>query len=203
MGDVLDYWYEYRYVVPRGFSRFFGKIAELADSGVEVYWFIGNHDIWIFDYLPQELGVKVVDGNMVKEIDGKRFFLGHGDGVGKRKKSFRFIRSLFRNRAAQKLFSAIHPRWTVPFAHSWSSHSRRSHTDIEKVIERGKQSLLDFAKEYNAASHVDYFVFGHIHCLERIEVAPDSSLIILGDWINLFSYAEFDGKTMRLDCYSK
>lgn len=203
MGDVLDYWYEYRYVVPRGFSRFFGKIAELADSGVEVYWFIGNHDIWIFDYLPQELGVKVVDGNMVKEIDGKRFFLGHGDGVGKRKKSFRFIRSLFRNRIAQKLFSAIHPRWTVPFAHSWSSHSRRSHTDIEKVIERGKQSLLDFAKEYNAASHVDYFVFGHIHCLERIEVAPDSSLIILGDWINLFSYAEFDGKTMRLDCYSK
>ena len=97
LGDILDYWYEYRYVVPRGFTRFFGKIAELSDLGVKIYWFIGNHDIWIFDYLPSELGVTVVDGPMVKDISGKRFFLDHGDAVGKRKLSFRILRSVFRN----------------------------------------------------------------------------------------------------------
>ena len=116
LGDILDYWYEYRYVVPRGFTRFFGKIAELSDLGVKIYWFIGNHDIWIFDYLPSELGITVVDGPMVKDISGKRFFLDHGDAVGKRKLSFRILRSVFRNKVCQKLYAAIHPRWTIPFA---------------------------------------------------------------------------------------
>ena len=125
LGDILDYWFEYRYVVPRGFTRFFGKIAELTDLGVKVYWFIGNHDIWIFDYLPNELGVEVIDGEVTKEIDGKVFFLAHGDGVGKQPRSFRMLRSLFRNRFCQKLYSAIHPRWTIPFALSWSNSSRK------------------------------------------------------------------------------
>lgn len=120
LGDILDYWYEYRYVVPRGFVRFFGKLAELADKGIRIVWFIGNHDIWIFDYLPSELGIEVVDGSLVEEIDGKIFFMTHGDGIGRLKPSFRFLRGLFRNKACQKAFSAIHPRWTVPFAYSLS-----------------------------------------------------------------------------------
>ena len=134
MGDILDYWYEYRNVVPRGYVRFLGALAELVDSGVEVTWFIGNHDIWIFDYLPNEIGVKVVDGYQVKDIDGKRFFLSHGDGLGKLKFGFKIIRSVFRNRFCQWLFSAIHPRWTVPFAHRWSSHSR-NYSDEKPVFE--------------------------------------------------------------------
>lgn len=113
LGDVLDYWYEYRYVVPRGFTRFFGAVARLADSGVKVTWFIGNHDIWISDYIPRELGVKVVDGYEVVELGCKRFFLSHGDGLGRLPRGFRFIRSMFRNRTCQRLFSAIHPRWTA------------------------------------------------------------------------------------------
>ena len=119
LGDILDYWYEYKTVVPRGFTRFFGKIAELSDAGIEIHWFIGNHDIWIFDYLPHELGVQVHDGTMLTEIDGKRFFLSHGDNVGKLERSFRFLRALFRNRFCQKLYAAIHPRWTVGFVHNW------------------------------------------------------------------------------------
>ena len=203
LGDILDYWFEYRYVVPRGFTRFFGKIAELTDLGVKVYWFIGNHDIWIFDYLPNELGVEVIDGEVTKEIDGKVFFLAHGDGVGKQPRSFRMLRSLFRNRFCQKLYSAIHPRWTIPFALSWSNSSRKGDDEYPEYKGEENEFLEIFANDYLKSHKVDYFVFGHIHCLERIEVAPDSSLIILGDWINLFSYAEFDGKTMRLDCYSK
>lgn len=203
MGDILDYWYEYRYVVPRGFTRFFGKIAELTDNGIEVFWFIGNHDIWIFDYLPKELGVTVIDGSLIKEIDGKRFYLAHGDGVGKRKKSFRFIRALFRNKFAQTLFSAIHPRWTVPFAHNWSSHSRKGHQSETDLIERGKASLESFSKKYNSKEHIDYFVYGHIHCVEDKEIAPGCKMIILGDWIKLFSYARFDGKDMEVSVFSK
>ena len=125
LGDVLDYWYEYRYVVPKGFVRFFGKLAELADNGVKITWLIGNHDIWIFDYLPSELGIEVADGVLEKDILGKRFFLSHGDGVGRMPLPFRFMRALFRNRFCQWLYSGIHPRWTIPFALGWSRSSRK------------------------------------------------------------------------------
>ena len=101
LGDILDYWYEYSHVVPKGFVRFFGKIAELADSGIKIHWLIGNHDIWIFDYLPRELGIEVIDGILQREILGKNFFMNHGDGVGKHKLSFRIIRSIFRNKVCQ------------------------------------------------------------------------------------------------------
>ena len=103
LGDILDYWYEYRYVVPRGFVRFFGKLAELHDRGIRIVWFIGNHDIWIFDYLPSELGVEIVDGYLDEEIDGKHFLMTHGDGIGKLKPSFKLLRRLFRNRVCQRL----------------------------------------------------------------------------------------------------
>lgn len=107
LGDILDYWYEYKTVVPRGYTRFFGKIAELTDRGIEIHWFIGNHDIWIFDYLPSELGVIVHDGTVITEIEGKTFFLSHGDNVGKRDWTFKLIRNIFRNKTCQKLYASI------------------------------------------------------------------------------------------------
>ena len=100
LGDILDYWYEYRYVVPKGFTRFFGKLAELSDNGIDIHWFIGNHDIWIFDYLPHELGITIHDGTLITEIGGKRFFLSHGDNVGKRPMTFRFLRKYFETASA-------------------------------------------------------------------------------------------------------
>lgn len=109
LGDILDYWYEYRYVVPKGFTRFFGKLAELSDNDIDIHWFIGNHDIWIFDYLPHELGITIHDGTLITEIGGKRFFLSHGDNVGKRPMTLRFLRKIFRNRFCQYLYAAIHP----------------------------------------------------------------------------------------------
>lgn len=203
MGDILDYWYEYRNVVPRGFTRFFGALSELSDSGVEITWFIGNHDIWIFDYLPKEIGLTVVDGYQVREIDGKRFFLSHGDGLGKLKFGFRLIRTLFRNRFCQWLFSGIHPRWTIPFAHKWSSHSRNFSEETPQFNGENKEPFIDFANKYlEQNDHIDYFVLGHRHILLDYELQPDSRLIVLGDWIHHFSYGKYDGESLTLHKFS-
>lgn len=198
MGDILDFWWEYRNVVPRGFTRFFGALAELADRGVEIVWFRGNHDIWIFDYLPSEIGLRVVDGPQVETILGARFFLDHGDSVGERPRNFRVLRQLFRNRLAQRMFASLHPRWTIGLAHAWSAHSRKQggFTPPSGV----GRSLVKFATDYNAAAteKIDYFIFGHQHVLERQRLESGGEAVILGDWISKFTYAVWDGSELSL-----
>ena len=202
LGDILDYWWEYRDVVPRGYVRFFGELARLADSGTEIIWFKGNHDIWIFDYLPKEIGLTVHDGVMVTEMDGKRFLLEHGDGVGRLPRTFRALRGLFRCRLAQRMYAAIHPRWTVGSAHAWSAHSRKSggYVAPDKVCD----NLVGFATDYNrnAADKIDYFVFGHLHVAVDRRLADGSRMIVLGDWISKFTYAVWDGVSMKIDTFS-
>lgn len=198
LGDVLDYWYEYHDVVPRGFVRFFGALAELADSGVRVTWLKGNHDIWIYDYLPSELGVEVVDGALAREIYGKTFFMEHGDGCGETRPSYRRMRKLFRNHTAQKLFSAIHPRWTVPFAHRWSSHSRATGADGTLQLDCN-HPLVRFAEEkLGQGDRIDYFVFGHLHVTVDRQLAGGARLIILGEGYRQMTFGVFDGKDFRL-----
>lgn len=202
LGDILDYWYEYRYVVPRGYVRFFGKLAELADLGIKITWLKGNHDIWIFDYLPSELGIVVKDGTVIEEIYGKKIFLNHGDGVGKLKPSFRFIRGMFRNRVCQWLFSGIHPRWTVPFAYRWSSHSRMEGEEKDYSDEELLRNLREFVKDYHSTHpEIDYFIFGHVHVLSREEIASGCEMIVLGEWIRSFTYAELDPQGLTLKSY--
>lgn len=203
MGDILDYWYEYKCVVPKGYTRFFGKIAELSDAGIKIHWFIGNHDIWIYDYLPKELGIEVIDGIQVKDICGKRFFLNHGDAVGKRKASFRFIRWLFRNKACQALYSLLPSCLTIPFAHSWSNHSRKSEKEnTDLYIKEYLAKLITFAKEHSSAhDDIDYYIFGHLHTVANEAVSDKARCIVLGDWIDKFSYAVFDGKTVQIMYY--
>lgn len=200
VGDVLDYWYEYRHVVPRGFTRFFGALAELADSGVEITWMIGNHDIWIFDYLPAELGIEVIDGTLVRDICGRRFFITHGDGVGRTSRSFRFLRSLFRNRLCQRLFASVHPRWTVPLAHSFSSENRGRHPVAAPYQGPAEEPLMLFAEEYlRRRPDINYFIFGHRHILVEQGLSPSCSAVILGEWIDLCSYARIaPGEPLRL-----
>ncbi len=206
MGDVLDYWYEYRTVVPRGYVRFFGALAQMADAGVKVHWFIGNHDIWLFDYVRDEIGVEIIDGCRVEEIMGKKFYLGHGDGVGPLPWGFRFIRSMFRNRVCQKLYAAIHPRWTIPFAHAWSS-TNRDFGEYETPRYEGAANepqgrfALDYLK--NVDPGINYFVFGHRHVLADESLSPTCRLIILGDWITQFTYAVFDGNDIKLAKYDE
>ena len=199
LGDILDYWYEYKYVVPRGYVRFFGKLAELSDMGIRIHWFIGNHDIWIFDYLPKEIGLTVTDGEATVEIGGKTFFLAHGDSVGKRKLSFRMLRAIFRNRTCQKMYAAIHPRWTIPFALNWSRSSRAG-DEYPEYLGEENEYLEKFAKNYTGP-HINYFIFGHRHIMLDKNIGANSRLIILGDWINFNSYAVFDGKELKLRKY--
>ena len=199
LGDILDYWFEYRYVVPKGYVRFFGKIAELADSGIKIYWFIGNHDIWIFDYLPSELGVEIVDGSQIKQIDGKTFFIAHGDGLGDESRSFRMLRAFFRNRFCQRLYAGIHPRWTVPFALNWSRSNRVNGEDRPFGCD---EPLQRFVTNYKEDQKIDYFVFGHRHVAVDKSIGNNSRLIILGDWIKLYSYAVYDGNDLRLHFFT-
>lgn len=203
LGDILDYWWEYRDVVPRGFTRFFGELARLADSGMEIIWLKGNHDIWIFDYLPQEIGLRVHDGILTTEIDGKRFLLEHGDGVGRLPWTFRALRGLFRCRLAQRLYAAIHPRWTVGFAHAWSAHSRKSGGYVAPATV--SDNLADFAEEYNSEADrkIDFFIFGHLHVLVEKRLSDGSEMIVLGDWISKFSYAYWDGEKLTTGIFRR
>ncbi|MDE6028090.1 MAG: hypothetical protein K2G23_08470, partial [Muribaculaceae bacterium] len=175
--------------------------------------FIGNHDIWIFDYLPSELGIEVIDGYLVEEIDGRKFFMTHGDGVGKLKPTFKIIRSLFRSRICQKLFAGIHPRWTVPFAYRWSDHSRHasplpSESDARRMIE----NITAFSREYlNEHPDINYFLYGHLHLLERFEIevpntrksGGSAEIIVLGEWLSQFSYAYWDGDKLEIKKYKE
>lgn len=202
LGDILDYWYEYKHVVPRGFVRFFGKLAELSDMGIRIVWFIGNHDIWIFDYLPNELGVEVVDGYAIEEIDNVKFLLTHGDGIGKLKPSFKILRKLFRNRFCQFLFAGIHPRWTVPFANNWSRHSRKIEGPSEEDAKRMTDNVLTFSNDF-VSEHPDirYFIFGHLHIFERYQLPGEAEVVILGEWISKNSYARWNGNELELKIF--
>ncbi len=201
LGDILDFWFEYRTVVPRGFVRFFAAVARLTDAGVKVYWFKGNHDMWIFDYLRDELGVEIIDEYVVHNIDGKIFFLSHGDGLGKIPTGFKYLRRIFRNNICQKLCASIHPRWILPFAHSWSSHSRGDEINyVPDYSGDDKETSMLFAREYaNAHPETDYVVVGHRHiAIDRLINGTTARLIILGDCYSQFNYAVFDGVKLKL-----
>lgn len=206
LGDILDYWWEYSTVVPRGFTRFFGELSRMADDGVEILWFKGNHDIWIFDYLPNEIGFTLCDGITVREWDGKRFLMEHGDGVGKLPLKFRLLRKLFRCRTAQRLYSLLPPRLTVGFARSWSNHSRRRGGQMKAAADPARNSLVVWADEYNRTHQdapIDFFIFGHQHVVLDRTVADGGRVIVLGDWISQFTYAVWDGTALRLEKFSE
>jgi len=200
LGDMFDFWYEYRLVAPRGFTRFLGKLSELADMGVELHFFIGNHDIWTFDYLEKEIGMKIYRKPCITEIYGKKFFLAHGDGLGDPSLRFKLIRALFHNRLAQILFSALHPRIGVGIGLFWSKLSRKKKEKgfSEKYLGEDKEHLVQFAKTYNS-EHIDFFVFGHRHIILDLELKNKSRVAILGDWMELFSYAVFDGEKFSVE----
>ena len=204
LGDILDYWYEYRYVVPRGYVRFFGKLAELSDAGIKIIWLKGNHDIWIFDYLPYELGIEVKDGSLIEEIHGRKCFLNHGDGVGRLEPSFKFIRGMFRSGFCQWLFAGIHPRWTVPFAYKWSAHSRKGGESKGLPDESLLKNLKNFVKDYHHYHpDIEYFIFGHVHVLNREVFESGCEMVVLGEWIRTFSYAKMDDEGLKLLIWDK
>ncbi|MDO5016979.1 MAG: UDP-2,3-diacylglucosamine diphosphatase [Porphyromonas sp.] len=209
VGDIFDYWFEYKYVVPRGYTRIIGKLADMADHGVEIHLFTGNHDIWIFDYLPTEIGCQVHREPLMFESDGQMFYISHGDEIITDDRGFRILRSIFHNKICQKLYAAIHPWFTVGFAHRWALHSRKKGLQHPEQYEyRGERNeyMVQFAKEY-LRSHSDnppnYFIFGHRHIMLDLMISRNSRVAILGDWITHFSYATWDGHTFALHTFEE
>lgn len=198
LGDMLDYWFEYRKVVPRGFTRFLGKIAEITDQGIPVHYFTGNHDVWIFDYLPEEIGVQVHRKPLIREMDGKKFYIAHGDGLGPGDRSYLFLKKIFTSKILQWLYARIHPNCATSFAHFWSKRSRFAKGISVEYKGDDKEELLIFARELIQKEHFDFFIFGHRHIPLEYSLNEKSKVIILGDWIVNNTYAVFDGETVYL-----
>jgi len=205
LGDMFDFWFEWKNVVPRGFTRFLGKISELTDNGVEVHYFIGNHDIWAFEYLEKECGVHIHRHPLTTEIYGRDFYLAHGDGMGDPSKSFKLIRSVFHNKVCQWMFGhLIHPNSAMNFGLSWAKHSRQKQNDGKDAPYMGedKEHLVLYTKEYmKEHSDVDFYIYGHRHIELDLMLSRTTRMIILGDWINNFTYAVWDGENMFVENY--
>lgn len=199
LGDIFDYWFEYAKVVPRGFTRFLGKLAELSDQGIRIHLITGNHDIWIFDYLPREVGLELHRKAVERSWNGQRFHLGHGDGLHHGDRTYRFIQRIFRNRILQWLYARIHPNGSMAFAHWWSKKSRTSHGTFGKFLGPDKEHQVQFARNMlKADPGIRYFLFGHRHIAYDIQIGEESRVVCLGDWIGNFTYAVFDGKDLVL-----
>lgn len=199
MGDVFDYWFEYKEVVPRGYVRLLGKLAELSDAGVELHYFTGNHDMWVFDYLPKEIGLQIHRAPIQKEYNGKKFFLGHGDGLGPGDFGYKFIKKVFANKLAQWLFARVHPNTGIGLMKFFSRRSRiATGTSDDIYLGDDKEWLMIFSREVLQQEHYDYFIFGHRHMPLDKQLSDKSRYINLGEWINHFTYAEFDGTELCL-----
>lgn len=203
MGDVFDYWFEYSHAVPKGYVRLLGKLAELSDAGVEIHYFTGNHDMWVFDYLPQEIGLQLHREPIQKEYNGLKFYLGHGDGLGPGDHGYKFIKKVFSNSASQWLFARIHPNSGIRLMQYFSKKSRVATGDSdEKFLGEDKEWLILYTKEVLKKEHFDYFIFGHRHLPLDIRLNEKSRYINLGEWINHQTYAVFDGKTVTLEKFT-
>jgi UDP-2,3-diacylglucosamine hydrolase len=201
MGDVFDFWFEYKTVVPKGYIRFLGKLAELADSGIKLYLFKGNHDMWMFDYFEKELGATIISNELIIERSGKKFYLHHGDGLGPGDGFYKIIKKIFRSKFCQWLFARIHPNLGVGMANYWSTHSRLANEKIEGEVKPGEQEwLVTYSKNVLQTTFYDYLIYGHRHLPLDIQLTPESRYVNLGEWVVANSYAVFDGVELKL-CY--
>jgi UDP-2,3-diacylglucosamine hydrolase len=199
LGDIFDFWHEYKQVVPRGHTRFLGKLAGLADQGVQLHYFTGNHDLWIYDYLPAETGVTIYRHPITREIDGHRFFIGHGDGLGPGERGYKIMKAAFSNRILQWLFACIHPNASMAFGKRWSKTSRYAKGIVAESYKGDDKELqVIFAREMLKKEHFNYFLFGHRHIAFDVYVGTNSRVINLGDWITHFTYAVWDGEELSL-----
>ena len=203
IGDLFDFWFEYKKVIPKGFVRLLGKMAELCDSGIKVHVFTGNHDMWLFDYLPNEIGVELHREPIIKEYGGKKFYIGHGDGLGPGDHGYKFIKKVFANPICQWLFARIHPNTGIGIANFWSGKSRSvNHFADRKFLGEDKEMLIQYCKTtLKEDPTIDYFIFGHRHLPLDLKVGDKSRYINLGDWISYYTYARFDGENLELKEY--
>lgn len=198
VGDIFDFWFEYKHAIPKGCTRFLGKIAEFTDAGIPVYFFTGNHDMWMFDYLEKELNVTIYRDPVEYSFNGTKFLIGHGDGLGPGDHLYKTLKKIFSSSICQWLFARLHPNLGIGVARAWSLRSRASHGAEDKIMNIDNEWLLQYCKEYQAKNPKDYYIFGHRHLPMNLEVDSSSRYINLGEWISDYTYVQFDGKTLDL-----
>jgi len=199
VGDIFDFWFEYKTVVPKGFVRILGCLADLADAGIELHIFTGNHDLWMKDYLTEELNAKIYFEPREFTLGSKKFFIGHGDGLGPGDQGYKFMKKIFTNPLCKWLFGWLHPDLGIQLANYFSSKSRaKTGTSDEVFMGEDKEWLIIYTKQKAKEINAHYFIFGHRHYALDIAINETSRYINLGDWLRSNSYAVFDGKDLQL-----
>ena len=200
VGDVFDFWFEYKRSVPKGFIRLQGKLAELTDAGIRIVLFTGNHDMWMNDYFTEEMGIPVYREPRRYLIGEKRFFIGHGDGLGPGDYVYKRLKTVFESGLARRLFRWLHPDVGIGLAHAWSRRSRISNLKKgeEHFLGEEREWLWQYSREVEAQSHHDYYIFGHRHLPLDLTVTPTSRYLNLGEWVSAKTYAVFDGNELEL-----
>lgn len=203
LGDMFDFWFEYKYVVPKGYIRLLGKLAEITDKGIPIYFFVGNHDMWMKNYFTQELNITVFFEPQTFTIQNKTFYIGHGDGLGPGDKKYKMMKMIFRNPFCKWMFGSLHPRWGIGMANYFSQKSRVSTgATNQKFLGEQNEWLIQYCKQVLQKQHYDYFIFGHRHLPIDFTLNNKSRYINLGDWIQYFSYAVFDGENIEIKYYN-
>jgi UDP-2,3-diacylglucosamine hydrolase len=203
LGDLFDFWFEYKTVVPKGFIRVLGKLAELRDAGIPIYFFVGNHDLWMGDYFEKELNIPVYHNNQEFTFNGKTFFIGHGDGKGPGDKGYKRMKKLFTHPFSKWLFHWLHPDIGVKLAQYLSVKNKLiSGAEDVKFLGKDNEWLVQYCNRKLTTKHYDFFVFGHRHLPLEIELNASSKYVNLGDWISYFTYGVFDGESMTLKTYT-
>jgi UDP-2,3-diacylglucosamine hydrolase len=196
LGDVFDFWWEYKLVVPRGFTRFLGTIATITDSGIPVHFFTGNHDMWVSDYLSRECGIIIHKAPITSLFSGKKFLLAHGEGLGTRDYGYKILLSIFRNKTLRAMYSFLHPLIGIGFGQRWSLNSRLGKGIMKEFLGEEKEDLIRYAKSVLENDKIDYFIFGHRHLAMTYKLQGGAEIIFLGDWIKNGSYAVWDGSAL-------
>lgn len=202
MGDIFDFWFEYKHAIPKGFIRLQGKLAELRDAGLPIYFFTGNHDMWLFDYFEKEMGIVIYRQPVLLEVNKKKLLIGHGDGLGPGDHVYKILKKFFNSHVCQWLFARIHPNLGIAIAQYWSRQSRISNTKNEEKF-KGEENefLFSYCKDLERQQHHDFYVFGHRHLPLDLKINEHSRYINLGEWVHFDTYAAFDGNDMELKVF--
>lgn len=196
LGDIFDFWWEYKLVVPRGFTRFLGTVAAITDSGIPVHFFTGNHDMWVGDYLIDECGLTIHTSPLTTIFDGKKFHLAHGEGLGTTDFKYKTLLSIFHNRTLRALYSSLHPSIGIGIGHQWSLNSRLGKGITNPFLGEDNEDLIRYARSVLKNNKIDYFIFGHRHLAMTYKLLPHAEIVFLGDWINNGSFAVWDSSNL-------
>jgi UDP-2,3-diacylglucosamine hydrolase len=198
LGDIFDFWFEYKHTIPKGFIRLQAKLLELTDKEIPVIFFTGNHDMWMFGYFPMEFNIPIFREPQVFESNDKKFMVGHGDGLGPGDRVYKLQKKVFKNPLAQSLFRWIHPNIGMGIAQRWSRKSRINNSKQEEALQHDKEWLYAYCQQIEKNQHHDFYIFGHRHLPLDLEIASNSRYINLGEWVNYDTYAVFDGNNVEL-----